>query len=348
MASSGKPKVFISYTWLDQKGPDGRQVRVPDQRAFDLAERLRKEAGFDSRLDLYFRDSYYGFEPPELVPSDNRNPWIIWAEEQIRNADCVLLFCTSEYVASDPNRGECPGQWCNWHQLDDESKLNTSVPFLWWDWHHIAQECKTEPQKFIPVGVGPYDSECVPAFVRGAAYCNVDSTKEFEGLARRIRRVYLRRYPRKGVFISYAHKKNDQKWLDSLLGYMAFLKRQGVEIWTDRDIKPGDEWHSEIQSALLKAKVAVLLVTPAFLASTYIANHELPNILQAAKSEGLVIFWIPVEPSGYKQSPIAQFEAAYPPSDPLFKLQGAKRGEAFVSIASKLADAVGVNKTNTP
>lgn len=127
MTNSGKPKVFISYTWLDKKEIDGRQVRVPDQRAFDLAERLRK-AGFDSRLDLYFRDNCYGFVPPERVPGDNRDPWIIWAEEQIRDADCVLLFCTPEYVASDPDRGECPGEWCNWHQLDDKLKLETDSP----------------------------------------------------------------------------------------------------------------------------------------------------------------------------------------------------------------------------
>lgn len=198
MTSSGKEKVFISYTWLDKKEVDGGQVRVPDTRAFDLAERLRK-AGFDSRLDLYFIDNRYGFVPPERVPGDNRDPWIIWAEEQIREADCVLLFCTPEYVASDPDRGECPGEWCNWHHLDDDLKLDRSVPLLWWDWHYIAQECKAEPQKFIPVGVIPYDSQCVPAFVKGATYYNLNSTKEFEGLVRRIRSAYLRRHSRRGV-----------------------------------------------------------------------------------------------------------------------------------------------------
>jgi len=346
MSTSGKPKVFISYTWLDKKEIDGRQVRVPDQRAFELSERLR-EAGFDSRLDLYFRDSLYGFVPPERVPGDNRDPWIIWAEEQIREADCVLLFCTPEYVASDPDRGECPGEWCTWHQLDESVKLNSRVPFLWWDWHHIAQGCKTEPQKFIPVGVGPYDSQCVPAFVRGATYCNLDSTKEFEGLARRIRSAYLTRHPRKGVFISYAHK-DDQIWLDTLLSHLAFLKRQGVGIWTDRDIKPGALWHDEIQRSLLQAKVAILLVTPAFLESPYIENHELSIMLQAAKSEGLVIFWIPIKPSSYEHYKIAQFQAAHPPSDPLSGLQGAKRDQAFVSVASKLADALGIGKGKTP
>lgn len=209
MTSIGKPKVFISYTWLYKKDTDGKQIRVPDQRTFDLAERLRK-AGVDSRLDIYFIDNHYGFVQPERVPGDNRDPWIIWAEEQIRDADCVLLFCTHEYVASDPDRGECSGEWCNWHQLDDNLKLKRSVPLLWWDWHYIAQECKTEPQKFIPVGVGPYDSQCVPAFVKGAAYYNMDSTKEFEGLVRRIRSAYLRRHPQRGFIINDGHK--DDYW----------------------------------------------------------------------------------------------------------------------------------------
>lgn len=344
MPGRGKPNVFISYTWRDEE-IDGRQVRVPDQRAFDLAERLRK-AGFDSRIDLYFRDNFYGFVPPEPIAGDSRDPWIIWAEEQIRDADCVLMFCTPEYVASDPDRGYCPGAWCTWHKTDAHLKLTTQVPLLWWDWHYIAQECTTDPQKFIPVGIGPYDSHYMPAFVKGATYCNLDSASEFEGLLRRIRRVYLRRHPRNGVFISYAHK--DDACLDSLLEHMEFLKQEGVELWTDRDIKPGALFHDEIQGSLLKAHVAVLLVTPAFLKSPYILSNELPNMLKAAETEGLVIFWIPIKPSSYERSKIAQFQAAHPPSEPIWGLRGTKRDHALVGVASKLAAVLGVNKTNTP
>jgi hypothetical protein len=153
------------------------------------------------------------------------------------------------------------------------------------------------------------------------------------------------RAPRSGVFISYAHK-DDQSWLDSLLVNLSWLKDQhNVEIWTDRDIEPGDTWDEEIQAALGRAKVAVLLVSPQFLNSSYILNNELPKILQAAETDGMQIFWIPVRASSAKYSPIAKFQAAYPPDKPLAGLRRAVRDQAFVDIVDKLAKVLGVIET---
>jgi len=355
MNDHAKPKVYISYTWLNEQDKDGRWVRVPDKRAEGLAERLR-EAGFDSRLDIYSYYNRYGFTSPQRRPGDRRDPWIIWAEEQIRDADCVLMLCTPEYVASDPHSGKCPGEWCDWHLLDDKLKFNEQGwpvylqekrPALWWDWHCIAKDSDARPEKFIPVGFGPYDSRNVPDFVSGAPCYDLESTDGFEGLRRRIRSEHQKTNPRQGVFISYAHQ-DDQMWLDSLLSHLALLKRRGVEIWTDREIKPGKKWHNEIQNSLARAKVAVLMVTPAFLESSYIASNELPNMLQAAESEGLVIFPIPVKPSSYEQSELAPFQAAHPLSEALSGLRPAKRDKVFVSIASMLADALDVNKAAEP
>jgi hypothetical protein len=41
---------------------------------------------------------------------------------------------------------------------------------------------------------------------------------------RRVRQVWRERVPRSGVFISYAHK-DDQSWLDNLLGHLSWLKQ---------------------------------------------------------------------------------------------------------------------------
>ena len=87
-----------------------------------------------------------------------------------------------------------------------------------------------------------------------------------------------------------------------------------MEIWTDQEISPGQLWHQEIENRLGTAQVAVLLVTPSFLSSSYASSHELPAVLTAAKSEGLRIFWIPIIASSYKETEIAQFQAAHEPS----------------------------------
>lgn len=348
MSADAKPKLYISYTWLDRVGEGGARQRVADGRAEQLAERLRA-AGLDVRLDVYFHFSRYGFSPPQRRPGDPRDPWLIWAEEQIAEADCVLMLCTPEYAASDPDGGECPGAWCDWHLLDDALKFRVRVPALWWDWHCIAREADARPEKFVPVGFGPYDSRNVPAFVRGATYYNLDSPQEFEGLLRRVWVEYQKRNPRRGVFVSYAHDDGDE-WLDTLLRHLAPLEERGVEIWTDRKIKPGSKWHEEIQSSLKRAKVGVLLVTPALLKSDYIASDELPVMLRDAESEGLIIFPIPVDvkPRSYERSKLKDFHAAHPLSKPLSRLPDKEREDAFASITSELAEALGVDMSAEP
>ncbi|NIO43170.1 MAG: TIR domain-containing protein [Burkholderiales bacterium] len=216
------------------------------------------------------------------------------------------------------------------------------MPALWWDWYAIAQECTDNPHKFIPIGVGSYHSDQIPAFIRGASYINLSDDEGFDALLRRIRQVWRKRNPRHGVFISYAHK-DGPFWLDTLLSHLSWLRREhGIEIWSDRDIAPGAKWHEMIQSALDRAKVAVLLVSPNFLASSYITSNELPNMLQAAESDEITIFWIPVQPSAYKHSRISQFQSAHPPEKPLSSLSDAARDQAFVDIGEKLAKALGL------
>ena len=84
------------------------------------------------------------------------------------------------------------------------------------------------------------------------------------------------------------------------------------------------------------------MVSSDFLASSYIASEELPKMLDALAADGLTIFWIPVRPSAYRQSPIARFQAAQSPDKPLSRLRGAARDEAFVKIGEKLAPVLGL------
>lgn len=338
-----RPIVYISYRWVDVVD-QGRPGRAPDPRARELADKLLAQ-GVDVRLDIYFRDSLHGFKPPERVPGDPRDPWLVWAERQIAEADAVLMFCTAEYAKTDPDRGESPGEWSGWCRLDEAFRINTRVPALWWDWLAIASNSDVRPEKYIPIGTGPYHGDHIPAFVRGASYLNLNDSDAFDALLRRIRQVWRERVPRSGVFISYAHK-DDQSWLDTLLGHVSWLKTQyGVEFWTDRNIEPGDQWHDRIQSELDRAKIGMLLVSPDFLASDYITSNELPRMLDAAKNDGLTIFWIPLRPSAYKHSPIAKFHAAHAPDKPLSGLGDAERDQAFVDIGEKLAHALGLTGT---
>ena len=136
---------------------------------------------------------------------------------------------------------------------------------------------------------------------------------------------------RKHVFICHSHK--DKEWLDRLQTMLRLSVRQGkIETWSDIRIEPGAKWWEEISKALNSAKVAVLLVTPNFLASDFIATKELPPLLEASKKEGLIIFWIAVSASMYKETEIGDYQAANNPSEPLDSLLPPAQNKELVQI----------------
>jgi hypothetical protein len=144
---------------------------------------------------------------------------------------------------------------------------------------------------------------------------------------------------REHVFISYSHK--DKKWLDKLQTMLAPLVRNKmIKTWADTSIQPGSKWQEEINNAIASAKVAVLLVSPNFLASDFIANNELPPILEAAKKEGLIVFWIAVSASLYTETEIAKYQAVNDPSRPLARLSSAMLDEELARICKEISQAI--------
>ena len=144
---------------------------------------------------------------------------------------------------------------------------------------------------------------------------------------------------RERVFISYSHK--DRKWLDLLKTHLApFVRSDLLSVWDDTQMQVGSRWRSEIEDALAATKVAVLLVSPHFLASDFIVNNELQPLLEAAETDGVTIFWIPVSSSSYHITPIGEYQAASDPATPLDRFTEGECNAIHVDICRKIKAAV--------
>jgi WD40 repeat protein len=137
------------------------------------------------------------------------------------------------------------------------------------------------------------------------------------------------------VFVSYSHK--DKKWLEKFQTMLKPLVRnRTISVWDDTTIPVGGKWKEQIDVALAVAKVAVLLVSPNFLESDFIAKHELPPILNAAAQDGLVIFWVYVSSCVYQATEIKDYQAAHDISKPLDSLTPAKRNAVLAAVCRKI------------
>jgi len=144
--------------------------------------------------------------------------------------------------------------------------------------------------------------------------------------------------PRRQVFISYAHA--DAQWLERLQTHLKPLERAGqIDRWDDTRIKPGMEWRKEIEQALARARVAVLLVSAAFLASDFIAGNELPPLLAAAEEEGALILPIILSPCLFEDTPeLSRFQAFNPPSKTLEEMSDPEWKRVLVTVSKQIKD----------
>lgn len=134
------------------------------------------------------------------------------------------------------------------------------------------------------------------------------------------------------IFISYSHK--DERWRDELETFLRPLaSRVDFEVWSDRKIPGGAGWKSTINEALGRARVAVLLVSPDYLASGDVLREEIPQLEERVRAGTLRLLWIPVRDCLWQESAIANYQAACDPSRPLASLSESERDHALVQVA---------------
>ena len=138
------------------------------------------------------------------------------------------------------------------------------------------------------------------------------------------------------VFVSYNHR--DEEWLKRLQVHLAPLVRSGaIDLWDDTRIDHGDLWGAEIEQALATTKVAILLISADFLASSFITSNELPPLLAAAEREGVSIVPVIISASLFNDTPeLCRFQSVNPPDKPLIGMNRAEQEILLTTVAQSV------------
>ena len=135
------------------------------------------------------------------------------------------------------------------------------------------------------------------------------------------------------VFISYAHEDTGLKEL--LLQHLAGLVHDGlIRVWHDRDIKAGDYWVTGIDNAIELSSLILLLVSPAFLSSSYCYGPELRRALRKAAAGEARVIPIILRPSDWRTGALQELQAL--PRDGRAVTSHANPDEAFLQVAEEL------------
>ncbi|VVS92202.1 response regulator [Desulfoluna spongiiphila] len=141
---------------------------------------------------------------------------------------------------------------------------------------------------------------------------------------------------KQNIFVSYSHE--DKIWLERLKVHLRPYERQSkIYVWDDTRIASGEDWKNEIEKALKKSKIAVLLISANFLASDFIANNELPPLLDNAEADGTVVIPVIVKPCSFEAfEELSRFQAVNPPSKTLIEMNEGEQERTMYQVSREI------------
>lgn len=149
------------------------------------------------------------------------------------------------------------------------------------------------------------------------------------------------------VFICYS--RTDDPWRVRIQTTLAPLLRNGtVKAWDDQQIKPGDLWLPAIEEAVRSTRVALVLASPAALASDFIADRELPAFDEAARRGELTLLWVPVHDCLWKATALEPYQAVLDARRPLAAMSPGEQDAAIAQVCWKVEQAYRSPPTGRP
>ncbi|MBL8297013.1 MAG: toll/interleukin-1 receptor domain-containing protein [Rhodanobacteraceae bacterium] len=132
------------------------------------------------------------------------------------------------------------------------------------------------------------------------------------------------------LFISYAHK--DEALLDELLAHLRALAADGaIDVWHDRRLLAGDDIFPNIEAALDRAQIVLLLVSEAFLAS-HECTREMWRALASRERRQSVVVPIILQSCNWRAAPYGRFNAL--PTDGIPIMEAPDRAAVYRDVAA--------------
>ncbi len=149
------------------------------------------------------------------------------------------------------------------------------------------------------------------------------------------------------VFLSYSRK--DGSYKDELVTHLEVLAKAGlIDLWNDDRIRAGAAWRPEIQAAMERARVALLLVTANFLTSDFILNEEIPELLRRREHEGLTVLPIIAQHCLWQEVDwLAKIHVLPRHGQPVWRDNGQFVHEDLTQIAKEVSDLLKATKQPT-
>jgi hypothetical protein len=131
-------------------------------------------------------------------------------------------------------------------------------------------------------------------------------------------------------------------------------------LWSDQIVAPGSTWQRDLDDAIERTKVAILLVSPAFLSSDFIRRRELPPLLEKYDLGETTIIPVILRPCLFGETEfkfpdpnigprtlcLSKLQSANPNNRPLNALSEVEQDQVLVSVARRVAELIsaGVSK----
>lgn len=137
------------------------------------------------------------------------------------------------------------------------------------------------------------------------------------------------------IFLSYAHKNRSLK--DEIVQHFSIVDKDlHINVWHDDVLRSGSFFGTEIEHAIRSSSHALILVSPEFMASTYIMEKEYPLLAELEAAGKISVFALSLKPVTMYANPHILSRSIDFFDSPLALLGHNDRSKALAGIVDKL------------